>query len=102
MDGAHQFTSDVADMKNSFKDKSNATPSCAGHFIEEHLVGDRWDWRKRSTSSGDETGEGGMWAHLDIAGRAWNGARGTGYGVALLVELAHSAQNFLKANKNFL
>ena len=27
----------VADMKNSVKDRSNAQCSCAGHFIESHI-----------------------------------------------------------------
>ena len=27
----------VADMKNSVKDRSNAQCSCAGHFIENHI-----------------------------------------------------------------
>ncbi|KAJ3058616.1 putative aminopeptidase npepl1, partial [Quaeritorhiza haematococci] len=35
-----QFASEVADMKNSVKDRANASSSCAGHFLEEHLVGD--------------------------------------------------------------
>ena len=81
-------------MKNSVKDRANAGSSCAGHFIEEHLVGDQWDWRKVMTpsSSGQEssTSKRGLWAHCDIAGSAWNGTRGTGHGVALLVELART------------
>lgn len=32
-----EFKSEVADMKNSVKDRSNAQTSCAGHFIEAHL-----------------------------------------------------------------
>lgn len=82
-------------MKNSAKDKSNAGSSCAGHFIEEHLVGDKWDWRKTMMHDGDgsiRNKEKGLWAHCDIAGSAWNGTRGTGHGVALLVELARTLQ----------
>lgn len=41
---AKQFTSECADMKNSVKDRANASSSAAGHFIEEHLVGDKWKW----------------------------------------------------------
>ncbi|KAI8804991.1 aminopeptidase-like 1, isoform CRA_d [Cladochytrium replicatum] len=74
---AKQFASDVADMKNSVKDRSNAQSSCAGHFIQEHLVGENW-----------KTPEG-WWAHLDIAYPATFGTGGlaTGYGVALLMDL---------------
>jgi probable aminopeptidase NPEPL1 len=32
-----QFDSQVADMKNSVKDRMNAQSSCAGHFIEQHV-----------------------------------------------------------------
>ena len=70
-----EFKSEVADMRNSVKDRMNAQSSCAGHFIEQHLVG----------VSG-EAYQGG-WLHVDIAGPAFQGGRGTGYGVALLVSL---------------
>lgn len=66
-----EFKSDVADMKNSVKDRSNAQTSCAGHFIEAHL---------------HESYEGG-WLHVDMAGPGTNGARGTGYGVGLVMSL---------------
>lgn len=32
-----EFKSQVADMKNSVKNRSNAQCSCAGHFIESHI-----------------------------------------------------------------
>lgn len=63
-----EFKSDVADMKNSCKDRLNAQSSCAGHFVEKHLPSDYK----------------GKYAHIDIAGPAWNGERATGYGVLLL------------------
>ena len=66
-----EFKSEVADMKNSVKDRSNAQSSCAGHFIEAHLA---------------EKYEGG-WLHLDIAGPATSGQRGTGYGVGFVLSL---------------
>ena len=66
-----EFKSEVADMKNSVKDRSNAQTSCAGHFIESHL---------------DKDYEGG-WLHVDMAGPGTNGARGTGYGVGLVLSL---------------
>lgn len=61
----------VADLKNSVKDRSNAQSSCAGTFIGEHLHPDF---------------KGG-WLHCDIAGPADAGERGTGYGVALALAL---------------
>ena len=68
-----EFASAVADMKNSVKDRANAQPSCAGQFIGNHL--------------GDFLTEG-KWLHIDMGYPASAGARGTGYGVALLEELA--------------
>jgi probable aminopeptidase NPEPL1 len=66
-----EFASKVADMKNSVADRNNAQSSCAANFVAEHLAVDY---------------EGG-WLHVDIAGPAWAGDRGTGYGVALLLAL---------------
>ena len=66
-----EFKSEVADMKNSVKDRSNAQTSCAGHFIEAHL---------------NENYEGG-WMHVDMAGPGSKGERGTGYGVGLVLSL---------------
>jgi len=66
-----EFKSEVADMKNSVKDRSNAQTSCAGHFIESHLA---------------ETYEGG-WIHVDMAGPAAVGERSSGYGVGLVLSL---------------
>ncbi|TNF30735.1 MAG: leucyl aminopeptidase family protein, partial [Deltaproteobacteria bacterium] len=65
-----EFKSRVADLKNSVKDRMNAQSSCAGQFIAEHL------------GSYDKP-----WLHVDIAGPAEARERGTGYGVALLLEL---------------
>lgn len=65
-----EFKSEVADMKNSCKDRMNAQSSAAGHFVEAHLQ----DFS-------------GSWAHIDIAGPAWKEERATGYGVALLFAL---------------
>jgi probable aminopeptidase NPEPL1 len=66
-----EFASKVADMRNSVKDRSNAQSSCAANFVAEHLSAD-YD---------------GGWLHVDMAGPAWIGDRGTGYGVALLLSL---------------
>ena len=65
--GTHQ----VADLKNSVKDRSNAQSSCAGTFIGEHLHPEY---------------QGG-WLHCDMAGPADAKERGTGYGVALVLAL---------------
>ena len=66
-----EFKSDFADMKNSVKDRSNAQTSCAGHFIEDHL----------------EPDYKGGYLHVDMAGPANKGERGTGYGVGLILSL---------------
>jgi probable aminopeptidase NPEPL1 len=65
-----EFRSEVADLKNSVKDRSNAQSSCAAQFIAEHL--------------GDYAGK---WLHVDMAGPADAEDRATGYGVALLLDL---------------
>ncbi len=66
-----EFLSEVADMKNSVKDRGNAQSSCAAWFVFEHL----------------DRGWGGKWMHVDIAGPSSADDRGTGFGVALLLEL---------------
>uniref|UniRef100_A0A0G4HIC6 Cytosol aminopeptidase domain-containing protein n=1 Tax=Chromera velia CCMP2878 TaxID=1169474 RepID=A0A0G4HIC6_9ALVE len=66
----------VADMKNSVKDRMNAQSSCAGTFVGEHIA-DSFE---------------GEWVHLDIAGPAWSDKGGTGYGVALIVEMLNAAK----------
>ncbi|MCB9735620.1 MAG: leucyl aminopeptidase family protein [Deltaproteobacteria bacterium] len=65
-----EFKSRVADLKNSVKDRMNAQSSCAAQFIAEHL--------------GDYAGK---WLHVDIAGPSTAKERGTGFGVALLLDL---------------
>ena len=67
---SQEFKSEVADMKNSVKDRMNAQSSCAGHFVEAHLTADV------------------RWLHVDIAGPAFIKDRGTGFGVGLLTGLA--------------
>jgi len=70
-----EFTSAVADMKNSVADRNNAQPSCAGLFINANLG---FDW-------------GGVWMHVDMAAPANVGERATGYGVCLLNSLFGSS-----------
>jgi probable aminopeptidase NPEPL1 len=64
-----EFKSPVADMRNSVKNRNNAQTSCAAQFIYNHLED-----------------AGVKWAHVDLAGPSFRNDRGTGYGVALLVE----------------
>ena len=65
-----EFRSEIADMKNSVKSRANAQSSCAAQFVGEHL------------------GEfSGGWLHIDLAGPSTWDERGTGFGVALLLEL---------------
>ena len=64
-----EFKSPVADMRNSVKNRANAQSSCAAQFLWSHI--DDTDVR---------------WGHVDLAGPAWQGDRGTGYGVSLLTE----------------
>ena len=67
-----EFRSQLADMRNSVKDRANAQSSCAGQFVGNHLPEDP-----------------PAWLHVDMAGPAWDGEnRGTGYGVGLLYALA--------------
>uniref|UniRef100_A0A674CU41 Aminopeptidase like 1 n=1 Tax=Salmo trutta TaxID=8032 RepID=A0A674CU41_SALTR len=63
----NEFTSAVADMKNSVAGRKNATSSCAGLFIGSHLG---FDWP-------------GVWVHVDIAFPVHAGEHTTGFGVAL-------------------
>jgi probable aminopeptidase NPEPL1 len=70
----NEFRSVVADMKNSVADRSNAQSSCAGQFIGNHLE--------------EFLSKGGQWLHVDMASPAVSAERATGYGVALLAELA--------------
>lgn len=75
------FPSQVADMKNSSKERNNAGSSSAGHFIEEHICSTGFKQKDQ-----DEPEK--RWAHVDIAYPAVNkDGRGTGYGVALLFKL---------------
>eukprot|EP00741_Cyanophora_paradoxa_P022922 tig00021525_g22142.t1 len=65
-----EFSSSVADMKNSVKNRMNASSSCAAQFLADHL------------------GEyAGKWVHVDMAYPVHSGERATGYGVALITEL---------------
>ncbi len=68
-----EFASEVADLKNSVKDRSNATCSAAGHFVEAHIDPDFK----------------GAWLHVDMAYPVHQGERATGWGCAFLHDLLH-------------
>ncbi|XP_075997395.1 putative aminopeptidase NPEPL1 [Genypterus blacodes] len=72
-----EFTSAVADMKNSVADRENAQSSCAGLFVGSHLG---FDWS-------------GVWVHVDMASPVHAGERATGFGVALLMALFGQASD---------
>lgn len=65
-----EFRSNVADMRNSVANRSNAQSACAAQFIGNHL-----SQRK-------------PWLHLDIAGAAFFAGRGTGFGMHLLMRIS--------------
>ncbi|KAG7252899.1 hypothetical protein CRUP_003957, partial [Coryphaenoides rupestris] len=78
-----EFTSALADMKNSVADRENAQSSCAGLFIGAHLG---FDWP-------------GVWVHVDMAYPVHAGERATGFGVALLMALFGQASDDAMLNK---
>ena len=82
-----EFSSKIADMMNSVKDRSNAQASCAGQLIANHLDA---GWKAEGDEAAGEARSGARrWLHVDMAGPSTDKAsgRGTGYGVPLLVEL---------------
>jgi probable aminopeptidase NPEPL1 len=68
----HELKSQIADMKNSVKNRTNAQSSCAGSFILRHLF---------------HAGYTGPALHIDMAYPVENDSRATGYGVALISKL---------------
>ena len=69
-----EFKSTIADMRNSVADRMNAQSSCAAAFIGNHIE--------------QYLDAGGHWVHVDCAGPATAGDRATGFGVALLFDMA--------------
>ncbi|GMI13187.1 hypothetical protein TrLO_g9209 [Triparma laevis f. longispina] len=70
-----EFSSKVADSKNSVKNRMNAQTSCAGQFVGNN-VDQKW------------LEEGGQWLHVDMAGPStFDGGRGSGFGVGLIMAL---------------
>jgi probable aminopeptidase NPEPL1 len=72
-----EFSSPVADLRNSVANRNNAQTSCAAQFIYEHLVD-----APRAKSR--------RWCHIDLAGPAFPKDRGTGFGVALVAQLVRA------------
>jgi len=70
-----EFASACADMKNSVKDRGNATAACAAQFIADNLE--------------EYIAAGKPWVHMDIASPSYDKGteRSTGFGVALLTTL---------------
>jgi probable aminopeptidase NPEPL1 len=69
-----EFSSPIADLRNSVANRNNAQTSCAAQFIYEHLVD-----APRAKSR--------RWCHIDLAGPAFPKDHGTGFGVALVAQL---------------
>ncbi|MCX6128719.1 MAG: leucyl aminopeptidase family protein [Proteobacteria bacterium] len=68
----NEFKSQIADMVNSVKNRSNAQPSCAAQFIYSHI--DDLDI---------------PWLHIDMAGPSnTSNGLGTGWGIQLIARLA--------------
>lgn len=65
-----EFTSPVADFRNSAKDRANGTSAAAAQFVAEAVTGEA------------------RWLHVDMAAPVTARDRATGFGVALLVALA--------------
>ena len=74
-----EFKSEVADFRNSVKDRMNAQSSCAAQFVYNHI--DDLDI---------------PWLHIDLAGPAFRGARATGFGVALMAAVAQDVPQTMK------
>eukprot|EP01066_Platyproteum_vivax_P011748 Platyproteum_vivax@DN5328_c0_g1_i1.p1 len=66
-----EYVSKIATMKNSGKDRDIASASTAGLFMEQQFD-PKWK---------------GNWIHIDIAGPAYITERGTGFGVAILLQI---------------
>lgn len=73
-----EFASEVADFRNSVKDRMNAQTSCAAQFVFNHI--DDLDV---------------PWLHIDLAGPAFRADRATGFGVSLMAAIAEKAKKAL-------
>ena len=66
-----EFSSKIADMRNSVSNRMNAQTSCAAQFLYAHIEGAPGAKERR-------------WCHIDLAGPSFLKGRGTGFGVALI------------------
>jgi len=66
-----EFSSKVADMRNSVANRMNAQTSCAAQFVYDHIADLDLPW-----------------LHVDMAGPSFRADRATGYGVAFTATLA--------------
>lgn len=66
-----ELASNIADLRNSVKNRNNAQSSCAALFLHANLPKDAPPW-----------------AHIDMAAPATQSGKGTGYGVGLLLAVA--------------
>lgn len=82
-----EFASKVADMKNHVKDRMNASSSCAGHFVEEHMNAAHKSLNHDETAETTAETPPPQWLHVDIAGPTFANDRATGFGTALLLTL---------------
>ena len=69
-----EFSSPVADMRNSVANRMNAQSSCAGQFLYAQIEDAPGASRRR-------------WCHIDLAGPSLPKDRATGFGVALIAGL---------------
>lgn len=76
-----EFSSKIADMKNSVANRMNAQTSCAAQFLYAHIEGAPGAKKRR-------------WCHIDLAGPSFLKGRGTGFGVALI---EHAVRNLPEA-----
>lgn len=81
-----EYSSAVADMKNSVADRANAQVSCAGQFIGNHMD--------------SYLENGGKWVHIDMAYCVFDkrDERATGYGVGLLYSMVQSIESNSMSN----
>ena len=68
-----EFSSPVADMRNSVKNRMNAQSACAAQFVYWHMEDSK-----------------AKWCHIDMAGPSHHQDRGTGFGVALVADLVRT------------
>ncbi len=74
-----EFSSKIADMRNSVANRMNAQTSCAAQFLYAHIEDAPGADKRR-------------WIHIDLAGPSFLKGRGTGFGVALIAQAVRSLE----------